>query len=250
MPQTTPSAERILNAPGGAGVGNPASAYLPVILILLLVLLAAYLTTRFIGGRSRAFARGKYLRVKENLFLGRDKSVMLLESGKEYYVIGVTNQQMQLLGTIPKADLTVLPEESASSLEGLRGTLGKLYQNAKGAKNAPEDLRKAQAAYREANPEAGHGRGVLRVLRKPAADAPAQRDFAQDLQDAGERMRQQDEPPEVIVDISTPVETGGERMGDALQRKEDEIDRMMQSIEQRTQQLRQRRGKDSQDEDS
>lgn len=251
MLDATPTADRVLNTPGAQSAGITPGSYVLVIVILLLVLLAAYFTTRFIAGRGRSFARGKYLRVKENLYLGRDKSVMLLESSKEYYIIGATNQQMQLLGTIPKAELTVLPEEATSgSMEGLRGTLSRVYENAKGARSAPADLRKAQAAYREANPEAASGRGrdVLQILRRtPAHEAPS---FVESLQDADARMQPQGEPPSVIVDISTPVETEQRLTPEALQRKEDEIDRMMQSIEQRTQELRQRRGKDSQDEDS
>ncbi len=81
-------------------------------IVFLLILAAAYFTTKFISAKSATFMQGKYLRVKERIFLGRDKHVVLLQAGSRFFLIGVTNQAINLIATLEE-DALVLNEEPA-----------------------------------------------------------------------------------------------------------------------------------------
>ena len=96
-----------------------------LILVLALILAGAYFTTKFISTKSIGFIQGKYLRVKERIFLGRDKQVVLLQAGSRFFLIGVANQTISLLATLEDGELVpiVLPEEKP----GPFSTFGELF---------------------------------------------------------------------------------------------------------------------------
>lgn len=65
-----------------------------------LVLVLAWLTTRFVGQRMGSPMGGSSLRVLQHLPAGRDRSIMLLEVGGRVYLLGITAQQVTLLDAI------------------------------------------------------------------------------------------------------------------------------------------------------
>lgn len=75
-------------------------ALLQFIFLFGLVLLLAWLTTRFAAGRLSGQSAGGSLRVLQHIAAGRDRSVMLLEVGGRVYLLGVTSQQITLLDAI------------------------------------------------------------------------------------------------------------------------------------------------------
>lgn len=65
-----------------------------------LVLGLAWLSTRMIGMRMGLAARGRMIRVLENVPVGRERSVMLLEVGGRVYLVGSTSDQISLIDAI------------------------------------------------------------------------------------------------------------------------------------------------------
>lgn len=64
------------------------------------VLLLAWLTTRFVGGRMSGNAAGSSIRVVGHIPAGRERSIMMVEVGGRVYLLGVTAQQITLLDAI------------------------------------------------------------------------------------------------------------------------------------------------------
>lgn len=66
-----------------------------------LVLGLAYLSTRFIGSRLGGLhVRGRHLRMIEQVVVGRDRSLILIEVAGKVYLVGSTAESIRLLTTI------------------------------------------------------------------------------------------------------------------------------------------------------
>lgn len=65
-----------------------------------LVVALAWLSTRLVGYRMGLAARGRLVRVLEQVPAGRDRSVMLLEVGGRIYLVGSTTEQISLIDAI------------------------------------------------------------------------------------------------------------------------------------------------------
>lgn len=123
-----------------------------------LVLGLAWLSTRMIGFRMGLAARGRMVRVLENVPAGRDRSIMLLEVGGRIYLVGSTADRISLIDAID--DPEVIDRLMAQTPPDQQGPLGNL-----------------PASFRE----------ILAKVRRPgaAADVPA------DEAESEKRLKQQ-----------------------------------------------------------
>ena len=72
------------------------------------VLILAYITTRIIGARYARYGYGQFIKIIDRIILGKDKWICLVQVGKNYYVIGVSNRNIELIGQISQEDLVPL----------------------------------------------------------------------------------------------------------------------------------------------
>lgn len=126
----------------GDGIGPT----IVLIILLVLVMLAAYYTTKFLSSKTRRLNKGKYLDIKDRMYVGRDKYIILLEAGEQFFLIGVTNQSVNILGTLKKEELTPLEETKQDGVQftGITGLFGKISGMVKNASQAQEELKKAR----------------------------------------------------------------------------------------------------------
>lgn len=142
---------------------DPGSVIGTVVLVLL-VLAAAYYTTKFLSGQNRRLARGRRLDVIERLQLARDKQVLLLRADGRYLVVGVTNQSMNLLGELAQEGYSGQAQEgysspaqeegkdTAASVPRPEGALQQFKGILKHAFTAQDRLRQARAAAEHGGP--------------------------------------------------------------------------------------------------
>lgn len=76
--------------------------------MLVLLILAAYFTTKFVGGKANRFFHSKYMLLLDRLNISKDKSVMIVKVGEKHYVLGVSAQRVSLIDTLPEDSLTEL----------------------------------------------------------------------------------------------------------------------------------------------
>lgn len=120
-----------------------------LVVLMLLVIFAAYFTTRFLSSKAKNIIKGKYIRVKDRILLGRDKHILLLEVGDKAYLIGVTNQNINIIGIVDKDKIVPLADaQSASAVSGFKGLAGKFADFIKKAAKAQENLKDARGQYK------------------------------------------------------------------------------------------------------
>lgn len=74
---------------------------------VVLIIVAAYYTTWYIGakatGKSRNKLRNRYINIIDRFAISKDKSFCLVEIAGKVYIIGMTNQSMTVIDTMDAA---------------------------------------------------------------------------------------------------------------------------------------------------
>jgi flagellar biosynthetic protein FliO len=87
--------------------------YFQAIVIICAVILAAYYVTKLVaktGGG--AYRKSTGIKQVASLSLGRDKSVTVVEIGETAYILGVSQQNVNLIDKLNKADLSLKKDET------------------------------------------------------------------------------------------------------------------------------------------
>ncbi|KXG75760.1 FliO/MopB family protein [Thermotalea metallivorans] len=79
--------------------------------IFLLILFAAYVTTRFIGKKGAVITGNRNLTVIEKMNLGIDKALYIIAIGENYYLIAAGKHTVELIDKIKKEDIKMLQQE-------------------------------------------------------------------------------------------------------------------------------------------
>ncbi len=86
--------------------------YVQAIVIIGAVILASYYVTRLVAKTGGGvYRRGTGIRQVASLPLGKDKSVVIVEIGETAYILGMTQQHVELLDKLPKDELKLIREE-------------------------------------------------------------------------------------------------------------------------------------------
>ena len=74
---------------------------------ICLVVFAAYYVTRFTAARARPnLGNRRGIRLLDRFALARDKMIVLVEVGEAVYMLGVTNQSINLIDTVELPELS------------------------------------------------------------------------------------------------------------------------------------------------
>ncbi len=98
------------------GIGGVAEL-LSALLIFAFVLLATYLTTRFVGSFEKQKMSGKNLKVLEVIRLSGGKNLFLVRAGDKFLVLGDSKDRIVLLSEL-NGDSVVLPEDDPAGGQG------------------------------------------------------------------------------------------------------------------------------------
>lgn len=134
-------------------IGN---TILPIVMMVL-VIVAAYYSTRAISMKARKLTKGKCLHVIDRIAVGRDKQILLVRAGDEVYLVGVTGQSMASIGTLKMDQLEQLlaeehkrGDETASGFKSALRQIGALSQaGGKGMGSFNEWLKRRRAKSKE-----------------------------------------------------------------------------------------------------
>ena len=73
---------------------------LGIVLIFCLITYLAYITTRYIAGKTGAASKGKHIRIIETTILGKDKQLLLIKAGGEYLLLSSSGKDIGLIKEI------------------------------------------------------------------------------------------------------------------------------------------------------
>ncbi len=86
------------------------------VLITLVVLCAvfffSYYASRFIGKRAKNAQKGKYMQVVDKLALGMDKSIVLVQVGRGYMLVGMSKNNIELLWASQDTEMPEIPQDA------------------------------------------------------------------------------------------------------------------------------------------
>lgn len=91
-----------------------------MILALGLILFLAWGLIRFFGGNLRGRLQGRYIRVLDEVTLGPNRGMVVIEVGGKAFLVGVTDHQISMLGELD--DSQMIEDMIAASLENIHAS--------------------------------------------------------------------------------------------------------------------------------
>lgn len=83
------------------------------ILVMVLVLAGAYLTSRWLATKTVKMAQGKYMKLIDRIVLGKDKSVVIILVGQKKYLMSENAQGFHILSELSDEDLPKIEQQPA-----------------------------------------------------------------------------------------------------------------------------------------
>ncbi|MBO6108444.1 MAG: flagellar biosynthetic protein FliO [Eubacterium sp.] len=83
-----------------------------ILIVFILVLVATYFTTRWVGKSGMIQTHSPNIRVKETFKIAPNKYIQIIELGSEYYAIGVAKDSITFLTALDKDQLDLSGETS------------------------------------------------------------------------------------------------------------------------------------------
>lgn len=89
-------------------VGKTGDAIMQIglmLIIFIIVLALAYYVSRFVGMQNRQISTKKNIKIVESAHISQGKLIQIVSIGKKYFILGVTKDNIQLIGEIQEEDL-------------------------------------------------------------------------------------------------------------------------------------------------
>lgn len=80
------------------------------IVLIALVLVLTYVASRWYARRMSGSAMGKYVKVVDRMALGQGVSLVISQVGERFYLLGVSDKNVQLITELVDFDLGTSPE--------------------------------------------------------------------------------------------------------------------------------------------
>lgn len=104
------------------------------------VLFLAYVTSKFIAGKSKVSMQGKYLNIVETITLGIDKKLCLIKVGNEFVLIAVSGKKIEFLCNVNIEEYKNNEELEKNKVFNFKGLLEKYTSIYKSKANKTEDV--------------------------------------------------------------------------------------------------------------
>ncbi|MEE3467782.1 MAG: flagellar biosynthetic protein FliO [Eubacterium sp.] len=102
-----------------------------IVVIFILVLVATYFTTRWIGKSGSIQAHSPNIRVKETFKIAPNRYIQIIELGDQYYAIGVSKDNITFLTALSKDQLDLTPTETGQAPASFKEMLGRIRKEKK-----------------------------------------------------------------------------------------------------------------------
>ncbi len=87
-----------------------------LISMFLLILAAAYFTSKYVAKKSAVTAGNRNLKIIERMNLGMDKAMYIVNAGDCYYLIAVGKHTFQLIDKLEKEQIQIFQSESTTNI--------------------------------------------------------------------------------------------------------------------------------------
>jgi len=83
--------------PSGDAIMNDILYMLGIALIFSSILFLAYMTTRYMAGKTERITRGKYLGIIDTISLGKDKHLHIVKAGDEFILVSSSGEGIEFI---------------------------------------------------------------------------------------------------------------------------------------------------------
>lgn len=113
---------RSVYALGSSGIGQ----FIVSVLVLVFVVVLCYFTTRFIANYQKGVAGRGNIEILEVKSLGNNKYIEIVRIGEEYFILGVSKDNITLISKVDKDTLDFEKPQKTSTKESFSKLLDKL----------------------------------------------------------------------------------------------------------------------------
>ena len=75
------------------------------IFVVVLILILAYFSTRYIGKGIGHYQNSRYMRIIDRIFIGQDKAILIIKIGERYCLFATSQSGIQLLMEFSKEEI-------------------------------------------------------------------------------------------------------------------------------------------------
>ncbi len=100
-----------------------------IIVIFILVLVATYFTTRWIGKTGAIQTQSPNIHVKETFKIAPNRYIQIIELGDQYYAIGVSKDNITFLTALSKDQLDLTPVDKERGAVSFKDMMNKIRKN-------------------------------------------------------------------------------------------------------------------------
>lgn len=107
---------------------NEIGQMIVVFLLVVLIIYLSYLFSKWVGSGMKMKRKSGYIQIVDQVALAQDKSLAVVQTGKRYFLIGISSSRITMLTEVEGEDL-ILEESLAKEPEiPFKELLGKLSQ--------------------------------------------------------------------------------------------------------------------------
>ena len=99
-----------------------------ILIIFVLILVATYLTSRWVAKSGAIQAHSPNIRVKETFKIAPNRYIQIIELGDQYYAIGVSKDNITFLTALSKEQLDLTPKEDEPGKITFAGIFNKVQK--------------------------------------------------------------------------------------------------------------------------
>lgn len=97
------------------------------LVIIILILYLTFVCTKLIGRGAIQRNKSRYMKIVDQMVLGQDKSIAIVQIGEQYHLIGISSSQITMLSELDAAQLIPFsPNETAQQVPNFKELLLKL----------------------------------------------------------------------------------------------------------------------------
>ncbi len=124
--------------PGIKSSGRNLLEFLGIILIFIIVLVACWLTTRFVASKQLSGKNTGNFEVMETYAIARDRYLQLVRIGTKYYALAISKDNINTICEVPEEDLVLEKKGDSALTNGFSNVLSNFLKK-HDSNDLPED---------------------------------------------------------------------------------------------------------------
>lgn len=95
-------------------------------LLAAFIIYLSYICSKYLGKGLARSSRSKYMRLVDQLMVGQNRTLAIVQVGEQYLLLGIAQEQIRTLGELTEEELIPLPEMEIDATLDFSQILSKL----------------------------------------------------------------------------------------------------------------------------